>query len=317
MPPFTVLTYRSRSSPARHILSAVVAVAVLSACSGSKDTPTRVTEPATTPVALTIAGSGSGSGRVMSTPGGIDCVLAAGATSGSCAARFTPGTLVTLVPEPGTTSVFLTFGGDCTLTSCQTTMEAPRTVTATFVPNVLSVVANLASTGGGRVVSTPAGIDCVIAGIAPGAGACSSPFPVGTIVTLSQEPTAGVVFQGWSSNCVGNPCTITMNGQRTVDLTYRIPLPPGTLAVTGFGTGAGVVTSTPSGISCTINNGIRSGICSSAFPAGTGVVLIAASAGTSTFSGFAGDCAGLPSARPLAARWVAHLLYRNRSIDMN
>ncbi len=283
---------RRCTSVARHVLSAVVAVTVLSACSGKESAPTRVTAPAPSPVALTIAGIGSGSGRVMSSPAGIDCVLAGGATSGNCSARFVPGTVVTLLPEPGTTSVFLTFGGDCTLTSCQTTMEAPRSVTATFVPNILSVVANTGSAGGGRVVSTPAGIDCVLAGATAGTGACSSAFPVGTTVTLQQEATAGAVFQGWSSNCIGNPCTITMLGQRTVDVTYRLPLPPGTLAVTGFGTGAGSVTSSPSGISCTVSAGVTSGVCSGVFPAGASVLMTAIPTGSSTFSGYTGDCGG-------------------------
>ena len=283
---------RLRDVGTRHILSAIVAVAAVSSCSGKKSGPTSLTEPPGTSVALTVSGSGTGSGRVMSTPAGIDCSLSAGALSGTCSTRFPAGTVVTLSPEPGATSVFLTFGGDCALTSCQTTMQAPRVVTATFVPNFLSVVSNAGSVGGGRIVSTPSGIDCVLNGTAPGTGSCSSSFPLGTEVTLVQEPAAGAIFATWSANCTGNPCVVTMNGQRTIDATYRMPQAPGTLTVSGFGTGSGSVTSVPDGINCNITAGAASGTCSSVFAAGTQVTLNAQSAGSSAFGGFSGACTG-------------------------
>ncbi|MDZ7631198.1 MAG: hypothetical protein U5K74_07590 [Gemmatimonadaceae bacterium] len=287
-----LLARRSDRRTIRQFLSAVVAVAALSSCSGGgKAGPARVTEPAAA-IALTVAGSGSGTGRVMSTPAGIDCALSAGSISGTCSARFPVGTVVTLQPEPGTTSVFLSFGGDCALTACQTTMQAPRTVTATFVPNVLAVVANATSVGGGRVVSTPAGIDCILNGTAPGTGSCSSSFPVGTEVTLLQEPVAGAIFQAWSTNCTGNPCVVTMSGQRTVDITYRMPQAPGTLAVGGFGTGGGMVTSVPEGINCSIAAGVATGTCSAVFGGGMQVALNAVSTGSASFSGFTGACSG-------------------------
>ncbi len=276
----------------RQLVSAVVAAAALSACSGGgKSGPVRVTEP-TQSITLSVTGSGTGSGRVTSSPAGISCALSAGAVSGSCSARFPAGAVVTLQPEPGATSVFLAFGGDCALAACQTTMEAPRTVTATFVPNFLSVVANATSVGGGRIVSTPSGIDCLLNGTAPGTGSCSASFPVGTEVTLAQEPVAGAIFHAWSTNCTGNPCVVTVNGQRTVDATFRIPQSPGTLVVGGFGTGAGTVTSIPDGITCTITAGVATGLCSAVFAGGMSVSLNAVSTGSAAFAGFTGACSG-------------------------
>ena len=199
---------------------------------------------------------------------------------------------MTLQTEPGGTSVFLAFGGDCALATCQTAMESPRTVTATFVPNFLSVIANAASLGSGRIVSTPAGIDCTLNGPAAGTGACSASFAVGTVVSLSQEPLAGAIFQAWGTGCTGNPCSITMNGQRTIDATYRMPLPPGTLTVSGAGTGSGVISSAPDGITCTVTAGVTSGTCSASFPSGGAVVLTATPTGTATFAGYNGACTG-------------------------
>jgi hypothetical protein len=51
-------------------------------------------------------------------------------------------------------------------------------------------------TGSGRVTSSPAGIDCVITR-GNGSGACSSFFPVGTVVRLDARPATDSDFRGW------------------------------------------------------------------------------------------------------------------------
>ena len=323
---------RARGVATRQFLSAVAAVTAFSACSGGGDrktTITRLTEPVIASVALTVAGSGSGSGRVTSTPAGIECAVSSGAASGICSARFTPGTLVTLETLPGATSVFLAFGGDCALSSCQTTMEAPRTVTATFVPNVLAVLANAASIGTGRIVSTPAGIDCMLNGTAPGTGSCSASFPGGTAVSLAQDAAAGAVFQAWGTSCIGDPCTVTMNGQRTVDATFRLPLVPSpaptppsaptppadvpamlTVSPSPTSRGSGTITSLPAGINCLVADGSTSGVCSLAFPMNSAVTLSQVARGISILQGWSGDCIGNPCQMSLARPRVAEITYR-------
>jgi len=61
------------------------------------------------------------------------------------------------------------------------------------------------------------------------------------------------------------------------------------LDVTLAGTGAGRVTSSPAGISCT------SGTCSSSYVSGTSVKLTAAATAGSTFLGWSGNCTGTSS----------------------
>ncbi|MCC7054722.1 MAG: hypothetical protein IT355_15730 [Gemmatimonadaceae bacterium] len=309
------ITRGVREPAARKILTATVAVTVLSACSGgSKKSVTRVVEPPVEAVALTVAGSGTGSGRIQSVPGGIDCQFSGGAGSGACTALYAPGTVVTLQPEPGTTSVFLTFGGDCTLTSCQTVMKAARVVTATFVPNVLSVMAHASSTGSGRVTSTPAGIDCMLTDNTPGAGSCSSSFPVGTAVTLTQEPSAGATFQAWSSGCSGDPCTVTLSGQRTVDVIYRRPTAPSqallTLTASPASRGSGTIVSSPTGVNCTVTDAAMSGVCSVAFPSGTIVTLTQVPGSQSVFQGWGGDCTGNPCQVAMTQPRTGEVTYR-------
>ena len=306
----------------RQFMTAVASVTVLSACSGPASTPTRATDVPSL-VALSISGSGSGSGRIISSPVGIDCALSAGSPSGSCTARFAQGTRVTLQPSPAGTSVFVAFSGDCALTACETTMDAPRIVTATFVPNTLSVLANAASSGAGRITSTPAGIDCQLTGAAPGVGACSASFAGGTVVTLEQEPAAGALFQGWGSSCTGMPCTVTMTGQRTVDATWRVatlpgppapPAPPASVtlrvAPSPASRGSGTVTSAPAGISCTVNDVATTGTCTMSVAAGTTVTLTQTAAGSAILQGWSGDCVGNPCQLTMAQPRVGEITYR-------
>ncbi|MES3035851.1 MAG: hypothetical protein V4813_17750 [Gemmatimonadota bacterium] len=329
---FTASAHRRPTVHTRQLLTAVVAVAAISACSGGSKGPTQVTEPPASTIALSVAGSGTGSGKVVSQPAGIDCVMSAGSVSGTCTARFSPGTLVTLQTEPATTSVFLAFSGDCTSATCQTTMQAPRVVTATFVPNVLSVVAHAQSVGGGHIVSTPAGIDCTVAGAAPGTGVCSASFPLNTVVSLEQQPIAGALFQAWGSACTGTTCTVTLTGQRTVDAIYRLPTAepaptppspttpttppppaaPSTLTVSPSpaSRGSGNITSSPAGISCGISDGTTSGVCSVAFAHGTVVTLTQSPSGNSIFQGWSGDCIGNPCQLTMTQARTGEMTYR-------
>jgi endoglucanase len=76
---------------------------------------------------LTVAKGGTGTGRVVSTAGGIDCGTA-------CSKIFTADTIVTLTATPDGGSTFAGWSGACTGTAatCTVTMSAARSVTATF-----------------------------------------------------------------------------------------------------------------------------------------------------------------------------------------
>ena len=76
---------------------------------------------------LTVTTSGRGSGRVSSSPAGVDC----GAT---CTATFPTGTTVTLAVAPSAGSVFKSWTGGCAgrALSCTFVISADSSVTATF-----------------------------------------------------------------------------------------------------------------------------------------------------------------------------------------
>ncbi len=78
----------------------------------------------------------------------------------------------------------------------------------------------LSKTGDGRVVSTPAGIDC--------GPTCAADFDSGASVTLVATPDPGWTFDGWSGACSGQgSCTVVMDGAKTVGAAFLPPPPTG------------------------------------------------------------------------------------------
>jgi uncharacterized protein (DUF2141 family) len=76
---------------------------------------------------LTVAKAGTGTGTVTSYPAGITCGT-------DCSQPYTYGTVVILTPAAASGSRFLGWSGLCTGTgTCQVTMSAARSVTASFV----------------------------------------------------------------------------------------------------------------------------------------------------------------------------------------
>jgi hypothetical protein len=74
---------------------------------------------------------------------------------------------------------------------------ATITVTSEFNANNGSLSIARAGTGEGRVVSSPAGIDCTLTRTGT-TGTCQSVFfPVGTRIRLDARPLAGSRFLGW------------------------------------------------------------------------------------------------------------------------
>ncbi len=76
---------------------------------------------------LAVTKSGTGSGTVSSNPGGISC-------GSTCQATYAAGTSVSLTAAPASGSTFGGWGGACsgTATTCTVSMNAARSITATF-----------------------------------------------------------------------------------------------------------------------------------------------------------------------------------------
>lgn len=153
---------------------------------------------------------------------------------------------------------------------------------------------NKSGTGTGTVASSPSSISC--------GSTCSASFSSGTVLTLTATPSSGSAFVGWSGGgCSGTGnCTLTVSANTTVTATFNTSGGSGGLTLTVnkilTGGGSGIVSSTPSGISCDPT-------CSASFPAGTSITLNE-SVSTGQFAGWSGGgCSGtLPSCTfPLTA----------------
>lgn len=73
--------------------------------------------------------------------------------------------------------------------------------------------------GTGNVTSSPTGLSCSSA-----AGACVAQFPVGTAITLTAAPTGSSTFGGWqgcASQSNVNPCTLTLQSNTNVTVTFN------------------------------------------------------------------------------------------------
>ncbi len=191
---------------------------------------------------------GAGAGTITSAPAGVQCVRAAGATSGACGAAFVLGTPVTLTatPAPGSTFAGWT-GSGCTGTGpCTVVMTAGLAVTATFAaappPPVLLTVS--VTGGGGTVTSTPAGINCTRPdGGGAATGACSASFPVGTSVTLTATKTTNSWLSAWQggapAGCVSlvTTCTVTMTTAGTAEARFQADFVAPIAGITGVAQG--------------------------------------------------------------------------------
>ena len=163
---------------------------------------------------LVASKTGTGAGTVSSSVGGVNC-------GSACAASLDDGTSVTLTAAADAGSTFAGWSGSgCSGTAtCTLTMDAAKTVTATFTLRQWRVTVARKGTGNGTVTSSPAGISCP--------GACTTTFGHGTAVTLSAHPAAGAKFTGWTGACTGKTaCALSLTADTAVTATFAMCVVP-------------------------------------------------------------------------------------------
>jgi hypothetical protein len=139
-------------------------------------------------------------------------------------------------------------------------------------------------TGKGDVSSSDKVISC--------GNKCTSPYALGTIVTLSAKASSGSNFAGWSGACTGTAsCNVTITDAMNVTATFNtVPSTGGggttsaTLFVKTSG-GKGVITSNPAGINC-------GNICSTSLTGQTFTLTATPEPGF-FFVNWSGACTGL------------------------
>lgn len=223
---------------------------------------------------LSLSKIGSGTGRIVSSPAGIDC-------GSVCAAGFDDNAKVSLTAVADSGSRFIGWGGACSGTSaCTVTMSGAQAVTALFDVTHFQVAVLKTGTGSGTVASSPAGLNC--------GSTCNALMARNTTVSLSATPAAGSRFTGWGGACSGTgACSLSMVSSHSVTANFTVDNVE--LRVTLAGTGSGVVSSSPSGLNC-------GSACVVSRPHGSTTTLSAKPASGSVFLGWSGGgCSGTGS----------------------
>jgi len=196
---------------------------------GDSFTPVRATiVVAPTMVTLAVTMDGAGHGAVTSNPAGIDC----GAT---CSFAFNANASVTLTAQPtdiGSTFTGWTGAGCAGTGQCTVTMDAAKSVTATFGivttgPPVLTLA--FGGSGGGIIVS-----DQSSTGGDVGDTLCSSPASCALTQTpndgvmLIAVPNPGSSFAGWTGGTCENgndtvECLVIMSASTTMVANFSAP----------------------------------------------------------------------------------------------
>jgi YVTN family beta-propeller protein len=157
---------------------------------------------------LAVVTVGTGTGTVISIPGGIDC-------GSDCWEDFPTGTSVSLTPVAGANTVFAGWSGDPDCLDGVVTMGKDKSCIAKFDRAYL-VSVNKAGAGKGLVSSDSPQINC--------GSQCSAYFKTNSRITLTATPDAGSIFLGWTSTQVycsaGGPCIIDVGGPISVTATF-------------------------------------------------------------------------------------------------
>lgn len=246
---------------------------------------------------------GDGRGRVTGSAG-IDCLVNAGATSGTCSAQVPDGQEITLSATEAPSSS----GGDDTQQSfggwsgaCSAATGSTCTVVVSsddqevgvrfFDQRLLTV--NVSGTGGGlvRAAST---LQCTRSLAGETSGACAAAFVHALSVTLSAESDESSQFVEWSGACNASSsptCTVSMTEARTVTASFvrrRVTL---TLLADGSRMSAGQILL--NGVeACAVSVGAGTSNCKHELDAGTSIALRGVAGVRSSFSGFSGGCSG-------------------------
>lgn len=133
--------------------------------------------------------------------------------------------------------------------------------------------------GNGVVDLLPVGTRC--ASISP----CSAQLVGGATATLVPTANVGYVFAGWrGGHCpaLSNPCSLTMNADRSAIAVFAPPTSTLTVTLTS---GGGSILGSTGGIDC-------GSACTATLPTRTSLMLTAQAEAGMIFTGWSGDCTG-------------------------
>jgi preprotein translocase subunit YajC len=169
---------------------------------------------------LMVTKAGTGSGTVTSSPAGINC-------GSDCSEAYNEGANVILTATASASSTFTGWSGACSGTGqCSVTMDADKTVIATFNQQQYTLTVTKAGTGSGTVTSSPTGINC--------GSDCSETYTKVQKVKLTAKADTDSTFNGWEGgSCSGTKtCTVTVDATITLTADFALKIPDISVAQT-------------------------------------------------------------------------------------
>jgi alpha-tubulin suppressor-like RCC1 family protein len=192
-------------------------------------------------------------GKVRTQPAGIDC----GTGAVACSTSHYAGAVLEITPTAVAGSTFTGWSGDCSGNgSCIVTLDAAKSVTASFTQNSYAITASASPTAGGTVSCTP------------------NPVTHGASSTCTATPNTGYAFSAFSGDCSGASCVLS-NVTSARSVTASFTQNSYAITATASPTAGGTVSCTPN----PVTHGASS-TCTATPNAGY------------TFSAFSGDCSG-------------------------
>jgi len=149
----------------------------------------------------TMTAAGSGSGKIVSSPTGIDCGTKCSATFSSASSS------ISLQAIPNTGSMFTGWSGDADCSDGSVTMNASKSCVASFKLMSYNLTVSRTGTGVGTVTSSVGGINC--------GTNCGAEFAQGTVVKLTPAPASASVFSGWNGDADCSDGSVTINASKS------------------------------------------------------------------------------------------------------
>lgn len=238
-------------------------------------------------IPISITGTGTGSGTVVSDPAGISCSLVGNSGSGTCRSSYPEGSKVTFVATPEKDNGFISWTG-CTEsagTTCRVTITGSQlTIAARFVaPAVLNVM----PTGSGDGQVSGGVISCTRTNF-QNTGQCSATLAGASVISLSATAGAYSFFAGWIGACSGTgTCNLTMDQSQTVRAVFSRETVPLTVSLVGPGYGSVQI---GSDLTCTLAQGQTSKDCNFLIDLQRSATISAAAGSGSVIESYTGSC---------------------------
>lgn len=157
---------------------------------------------------INYVGTGSGSVRIMSTTGTLNCQF-------HCSMLVVPGSRVTVIAVPAEGSVLANWSGPCSGFDTCSFIAAPSTTFSAHFEYFQSLVYTKAGRGTGSVLFAPARSSSSCD------RDCAQDYPEGTVVTLTAVPGPQAKFSGWYGACSGKGiCVVTLTYSSWVQATF-------------------------------------------------------------------------------------------------